>query len=36
LPQTPTSFTIAIPPDIAGQVSTERVVAATYSSGGVQ
>jgi hypothetical protein len=36
LPQTPASFTIAIPPDIAGQVSTERAVAATYSAGGIQ
>jgi hypothetical protein len=36
LPQTPAPFTITIPPDIAGQVSTERVVAATYSSGGSQ
>lgn len=36
LPQTPASFTISIPPDIAGQVSTERAVAATYSSGGSQ
>jgi hypothetical protein len=36
LPQTPASFTIAIPPDIAGQVSSERAVVATYSSGGLQ
>jgi hypothetical protein len=36
LPQTPVSFSIAIPPDIARQVSSERAVAATYSSGGFQ
>ena len=36
LPETPASFSIAIPPDIAGQVSTERAVAATYSAGGIQ
>jgi hypothetical protein len=36
LPQTPASFTIALPPDIAGQVSSERAVVATYSSGGLQ
>jgi hypothetical protein len=36
LPQTPTSFTIALPPDIAGQVSSERAVTAIYSSGGSQ
>jgi hypothetical protein len=34
LPQTPASFTIALPPDIAGQVSSERAVTAIYSSGG--
>ena len=34
LPQTPVDFTIAIPPDIAGQVSTVRAVTSTYSSGG--
>ena len=32
LPQTPVDFTIAIPPDIAGQVSTVRAVTSTYSS----
>jgi hypothetical protein len=36
LPQIPASFTITIPPDIAGQVSSERAVVATYSSGGLQ
>jgi hypothetical protein len=36
LPQIPVSFTIALPPDIAGQVSSERAVTATYSSGGFQ
>jgi hypothetical protein len=36
LPQVPASFTIAIPPDIAGQVSSERAVTAIYSSGGFQ
>ena len=36
LPQTPASFTIALPPDIAGQVSSERAVTAVYSSGGSQ
>jgi hypothetical protein len=36
LPQTPASFTIALPPDIAGQVSSERAVTAIYSSGGSQ
>lgn len=35
LPGTPESFTIAIPPDIAGQVNSERAVTATYSSGGL-
>jgi hypothetical protein len=36
LPQIPASFTITLPPDIAGQVSSERAVTATYSSGGSQ
>jgi len=36
LPQVPASFTIPIPPDIAGQVSSERAVTAIYSSGGFQ
>jgi hypothetical protein len=36
LPQTPASFTITLPPDIAGQVSSERAVTAVYSSGGSQ
>lgn len=34
LPQTPVSFTLAIPPDIARQVSTVRAVTSTYSSAG--
>jgi hypothetical protein len=36
LPQTPASFTITLPPDIARQVSSERAVTSTYSSGGFQ
>jgi hypothetical protein len=36
LPQTPASFTITLPPDIAGQVSSVRAVTAVYSSGGSQ
>lgn len=36
LPQTPASFNIAIPPDITGQVSSERAIASTFSSGGLQ
>jgi hypothetical protein len=36
LPQTPASFIITLPPDIARQVSSERAVTATYSSGGFQ
>lgn len=36
LPQTPASFNIAIPPDIAGQVSSERAITSTFSSGGLQ
>ena len=32
LPETPVSFAISIPPDIARKVSTERAVATTYSS----
>jgi hypothetical protein len=36
LPQVPASFTITLPPDIAGQVSSERAVTAVYSSGGSQ
>jgi hypothetical protein len=36
LPQIPASFTITLPPDIARQVSSERAVTATYSSGGFQ
>jgi hypothetical protein len=34
LPQTPVSFTIPLPEDIARKVSTERSVIATYSSDG--
>src|SRR5579863_10327238 len=33
LPQTPVSFAMAIPADIAAKVSSERAIAATYSSG---
>lgn len=36
LPKTPAGFTIPIPPDIAGQVNSERAVTATYTSGGLQ
>jgi hypothetical protein len=36
LPQTPASFNIPVPPDIAGKVSSERAVTATYTSGGVR
>ena len=32
LPETPVSFAISIPPDIASQAKTERVVTSTYSS----
>jgi hypothetical protein len=35
LPGTPAGFTIPIPPDIAGQVNSERAVTATYTSGGL-
>lgn len=35
-PQTPVPFSIPIPPDIAGKVSSQRAVAATYSSDGFQ
>jgi hypothetical protein len=34
LPQTPALFDIHIPEDLAGKVSSERTVVATYSSGG--
>jgi hypothetical protein len=34
LPQTPTSFTIPLPPDIARQISSERAVVSTYSADG--
>jgi len=36
LPQTPVSFDMPIPQDLAGRISTERAVVATYSSGGSQ
>ena len=36
LPQTPVSFSIPVPVDIAGKVSSERAVATTYSSGRFQ
>jgi hypothetical protein len=36
LPQTPVPFNIHIPQDLARNVSTERTVVATYSSGGVR
>jgi len=36
LPQTPVSFSIPVPADIVGKVSSERAVATTYSSGRVQ
>jgi hypothetical protein len=34
LPQTPQSFNIHIPEDLARQISSERTIVATYSSGG--
>jgi hypothetical protein len=36
LPQTPVSFNIPVPEDLARKVSTERAVVATYSPGGFQ
>lgn len=36
LPQTPVSFAIPVPSDIAGKVSSERAVATTYSSSWLQ
>jgi hypothetical protein len=36
LPQTPVSFTIPIPADIAAKVASERAISATYSSGRFQ
>jgi hypothetical protein len=36
LPQTPIPFEIHIPQDLASQVSSQRTVVATYSSGGSQ
>jgi hypothetical protein len=32
LPETPVSFTVSLPPDIADKVKSERAVATTYSS----
>lgn len=32
LPETPVSFAVVVPPDIASKVKTERAVATTYSS----
>jgi hypothetical protein len=36
LPQTPVSFNIPIPEDLAGKISSERAVVSTYSSTGDQ
>jgi hypothetical protein len=36
LPRTPVSFAMSIPADIAIRVSSERAIAATYSSGRFQ
>jgi hypothetical protein len=36
LPETPISFAMSIPADIASKVSSERAIAATYSSGRFQ
>jgi hypothetical protein len=36
LPQTPVSFAMPVPEDLARKVSTERAVVATYSAGGIQ
>jgi hypothetical protein len=36
LPDTPVSFALSVPPDIASKVKTERVVTSTYSSGRFQ
>jgi len=36
LPQTPVSFAMALPADIAGKVSSERAITTTYSSGRFQ
>jgi hypothetical protein len=33
-PQTPVPFNMHIPEDLAGKVSTERTLVATYSFGG--
>ena len=36
LPQTPVSFNIHIPEDLASNISSERTVVASYSAGGEQ
>jgi len=36
LPQTPVSFAVSLPADIASKVSSERAIATTYSSGRLQ
>lgn len=36
MPQTPADFAITVPPDIARQVNTQRVIAASYTSGGLR
>lgn len=36
LPQTPVPFNVHLPQDLAKQVSTERTVIATFSSGGIR
>lgn len=36
LPQTPVTFNMPVPEDLARKVSSERAVVATYSSGGLQ
>jgi len=36
LPQTPVSFAMSLPADIASKVSSERVLATTYRSGRLQ
>lgn len=36
LPQTPTPFIIPLPPDIAGQINSERAVVSTFASDGIR
>jgi hypothetical protein len=36
LPQTPASFAIPVPEDLARKITSERAVVATYTSGGFQ